>query len=245
MPNERLRSHLLSRGIAVIDLAAEVEVDPKTVERWITQDRVPHRRHRWATAKLLKTDEAYLWPSVADDHHTASASQAELVQLYPHRGLVPGTLWSALFENARETIDILVYSGLFVFDTHPAICELLTEKAGQGVKVRILLGDEDSDVVRQRGDEEGIGADLGARIRLTRAALRPVLDVPGIEIRTHSTILYSSLYRFDADLLANVHVYGAPAPQNPVLHLRRVPGGRLFDHFIRGLDDVWATSTGG
>jgi hypothetical protein len=32
-------------------------------------------------------------------------------------------------------------------------------------------------------------------------------------------------------MLVNAHVYGAPAAHSPVLHLRRLPGGRLFDHY--------------
>jgi len=47
-----------------------VSVDTKTVERWITRERVPHRPHRAAMAKLLGVDETYLWPSIADDQRT-------------------------------------------------------------------------------------------------------------------------------------------------------------------------------
>jgi hypothetical protein len=45
---------------AMAEVAAQVGVDPKTVERWIVLGRIPHRSHRWATASLLGTDEAYL-----------------------------------------------------------------------------------------------------------------------------------------------------------------------------------------
>lgn len=43
---------------------------PKTVERWITKGRVPHRTHRWSAAKLLGTDEASLCPEIMDDART-------------------------------------------------------------------------------------------------------------------------------------------------------------------------------
>ncbi|WP_197682482.1 helix-turn-helix transcriptional regulator [Jiangella sp. DSM 45060] len=42
MPNERLRSRITAAGLTLDDIATHVEVDPKTVERWITTDRVPH-----------------------------------------------------------------------------------------------------------------------------------------------------------------------------------------------------------
>ena len=40
-------------------------------------------------------------------------------------------------------------------------------------------------------------------------------------------------------MLVNTHAYGSPAAQNPVLHLQRIPGGRLFDHYINSFDRVW------
>jgi hypothetical protein len=42
-----LRALLLERGVTLDRLAEAVRVDPKTVERWITKGRVPHRRHRY------------------------------------------------------------------------------------------------------------------------------------------------------------------------------------------------------
>jgi hypothetical protein len=65
--NERLRSCITGAHLTIAEVAAQVGVDPKTVERWIVLGRIPHRSHRWATASLLGTDEAYLWPELADD----------------------------------------------------------------------------------------------------------------------------------------------------------------------------------
>jgi hypothetical protein len=81
---------------------------------------------------------------------------------------------------------------------------------------------------------------LAARIRISLTYLREVLHEPGVEIRLHETILYNSIYRFDDELLANAHAYGSPAPRNPVLHLRRVPQGRVFDHYMNSFDRVWS-----
>jgi transcriptional regulator with XRE-family HTH domain len=64
MANERLRSCLAAAKLTTSDLAAHVGVDVKTVERWIIKGRVPYRAHRTATAALLRTTEAYLWPDV-------------------------------------------------------------------------------------------------------------------------------------------------------------------------------------
>jgi hypothetical protein len=42
----------------------------------------------------------------------------------------------------------------------------------------------------------------------------------------------------DDDLLVNAHVYGAPAAHSPVLHLRRLSGGQLFDHYQASFERV-------
>jgi hypothetical protein len=54
--------------------------------------------------------------------------------------------------------------------------------------------------------------------------------------------LYNSIFRFDNVLLANTHTYGAPADHSPVLHLHRIPGGRLFDHYMSGFERSWDQS---
>jgi hypothetical protein len=100
-----------------------------------------HRSHRWATASLLGTDEAYLWPELADDRRTQAASASELVTLYPNRGAVPGPLWRSLLEAATDRIDVLVFAGLFLPDGYPEIAKLLATKAEEGAKIRLALGD--------------------------------------------------------------------------------------------------------
>jgi len=244
MVNERLRSSIAAAGISLSDLAAQVQVDPKTVERWITTERVPHRTHRWNTARVLRTDEAYLWPQVVNDSRTRSASQAEFVALYPNRGTVPRDLWQTLVDTASEAIDILAYAALFLTDTNPDLPATLAAKARDGAQVRILLGAPDSAAVTRRGEEEEIGDGLASRVHLSMTYLAPAFDASGVEIRLHDTTLYNSLFRFDDALLVNTHAYGAPAAQSPVLHIHRIPGGRLFDHYLRSFDRVWNLAKG-
>ena len=240
MANERLRSCLAAAELTVADLAASVGVDVKTVERWITRARLPYRTHRTTTATLLRTTEAYLWPEVLDDPRVTSTSRAELVTLYPNRGAVPKDLWMQLIGAAQERIDILVYAGLFLPDGHPELSKVLISKAEQGTAVRLALGDPDSEAVRLRGEEERIGDGMAARVRLSLAYLNEAIEAPGVDLRLHATALYNSIYRFDADMLVNAHAYGSPAAQSPVLHVRRLVGGSLFDHHQESFGQVWA-----
>jgi len=56
-------------------------------------------------------------------------------------------------------------------------------------------------------------------------------------------VLYNSIYRADDQLLVNTHVYGEPAHNAPVLHLRRVAGGDMVTTYLASFDKVWAAAT--
>ena len=245
MGNERLRSALHQAGLTTHQLAEAVEVDPKTVERWLSNGRLPHQRHRAQASTTLNVDEAYLWPELLDSDRVRATSQAELIALYPNRGAVPGDMWRRLVDVAKSNIDILVYSGLFLIDSHPDLPGQLIKRAEDGLATRLLYGDPDSEIVASRGIEEGIGENLAARIRLSLTYLQPVQQVPGIELRQHHSILYNSIYRFDDEMLVNTHVLGSPAGKNPVLHIQRLPGGRLFEHYLESFDKVWISAATG
>ena len=158
-------------------------------------------------------------------------------------GAVPADLWRRLVDTAKQHFDMLVYSGLFLVDNHPDLPLTLATRAEAGLRARLLYGNPDSEIVAWRGEEEGIGEDLAARIRLSLKYMAPARGVDGVEVRQHQTVLYNSVYRFDDEMLVNTHVIGSPAPQNPVLHLQRVPGGHLFDHYLRSFDRVWDLAT--
>ena len=53
-------------------------------------------------------------------------------------------------------------------------------------------------------------------------------------------MLYNSILRFDDQMLVNPHIYSVPAFRAPVLHLRRIPGGPLFDTYVECFEHVWA-----
>jgi transcriptional regulator with XRE-family HTH domain len=241
MANDRLRGAITSAGMTAADLAGEIGVDPKTVERWISKNRIPHRRHRMRAAALLGANEAYLWPAVADDPTTKTHGRAELVEFFPTRSAVPVHLWRTLIDTATERFDYLAYAGLFLQEHHDTASRLKA-RATAGVQVRILLGDPDSAAVMLRGLEEGLGEGMASRVSLSLRYLDGLRDTDGIEVRVHETTLYNSILRSDDTLLANTHVYGAPAAQSPVLHLRRVPGGTVFDHYAGSFERIWQDS---
>jgi hypothetical protein len=242
MPNDRLRTAMLERGVTTEDLAAALGVDPKSVERWINPGRTPYRRHRYAVASHLAADEAYLWPDALNRDQVANASESEIINIYPHRWTVPSDLWRNFFDNAERDIGVLVYSGLFIAED-AGIQRVFRQKADAGATIRILLGDADSEPVAQRGIEEGIGDTMGARIRNAIVLYKPLRNIDGMEFRLHRTVLYNSIYRADDQVLVNTHIYNFPASQAPVLHLRRVAGGDMVNTYLESFDRVWDEAT--
>lgn len=243
MPNERLRAALLQRAVTPDALAEHVGVDPKTVERWIG-GRVPYRRHRYAIATKLGVEEVYLWPDALPRDQVAIASESEIVAVYPHRSEVPRDVWGRLFAEAESEIGVLVYAGLFLAED-AGVQRTFAEKAKAGVRVRVLLGDPESPGVAERGEDEGVGDAMAAKIRNALVLYRPTRSVEGIDVRFHSTVLYNSIYRADDDLLVNTHIYGVTAAYAPVWHFRRVPGGEIATAYMESFERVWESAKPG
>jgi hypothetical protein len=242
VPNDRLRHAVLRGGLTPTLLAQKLGVDPKTAERWITQDRRPYPRYRHAIAALVREDEAYLWPDVASRDRADRVGQSEVVKVYPRRAAVPNELWQRLISNAARRIGVLVYAGLFLPEQQPQLVGQIKSKARNGARVEILLGDPDSPEVAQRGAEEGIGEAMAGKVRNVLSFYRRLRDTEGVEVRFHRTTLYNSIYRFDDEMLVNMHIYGAPAAHTPVAHLRRLTDGDLFNTYVESFERVWETA---
>jgi transcriptional regulator with XRE-family HTH domain len=235
--NEPLRRAMLRGGHDTASLAEAAQVSPKSVERWLAGTSVPYPKTRYRVAALLGEDESYLWPEVTD--RTALA-RAELVNIWPRRGDVPAHLWDELLRRAGRSVDLLAFAGLFLTEEHPQWLETMRAKAEDGVRVRLLLGDPEGRQLAARDDEQAIGRGVVAgRVAAVLGAYRPLADVAAI--RLHDTPLYNSIYRFDDELLVNVHVYGLLAAHTPTLHLRRVDGA-YFHTYVESFERVWASA---
>lgn len=190
MTNERLRSALTSAGLSPRDLAERVQVDVKTVERWITNGRPPHRRTRAAVSALLHLDEHHLWPEATSACYIEASTQQEFVAFHPNRNAIPPQRWLDLAAGATEAIDIWAFAASFLHDSLDGFFEIVADRAAAGVAVRLLFGDPSSEAVKLRGVEEGLGdgfrwplleqlaisgtLHLGARNRSQTAQLHPL-----------------------------------------------------------------------
>lgn len=238
--NTALREALAASRLTETDVAANLGVDPKTVHRWLSGQR-PYPRHRWALADLLQVQEDHLWPQDRQSTKERAPLSEHAHRVYPHRWEAPREVWHDLFSEAEQEIGILVYSGLFLADD-AGILQLLGAQAREGVSVRILLGDPESEPVKQRGRDEQIGEALSARASNALLLFRTLLDVDGVEIRMHSTVLYNSIYLTEKKLLVNQHIYGLPAAKSPVIEINRELSPDMAETYVRSFDLVWQRS---
>lgn len=220
-------------------LAEQVRTDPKTVARWISTGRVPHRRNAHAVARVLGLDVHELWPSLEQRREGESVADKDLKSVHLQRSEVPIEQWRTMFATAERAIDILVYAALFLPEQIPGWNDLLREKAEGGVRVRVLIGNPDCEAVRVRGEEESFGHGIRSRCHLAAMHYRPLAALPGIEMRMHSTTLYNSLYRADDHMYVNSHLYGANAYGNPLFKLKRTASRGLFDAYAASMEAVW------
>lgn len=232
--NKVLRSAMRDAQLTEADLSARLAVDPKTVRNWL-RGQMPHPHSRSALARLLEVEEAVLWPTLG----SAEEHPAELVAVYPRRMAITQTVWQALFASAASEIGVLAYSALFLAED-ARLVQLLSEKAAQGVRVRIALGDPDGRNVDRRGVEEEIGEAMSIKIRNAIALLNPLLQRDDVEFRLHDTVLYNSMYRSDGQLLVNQHALGIPAAQSPVYHFRGGDGSEMFQSYLTSFERIWS-----
>ena len=92
--------------------------------------------------------------------------------MYPYRSSVPASLWRKLITNAKTEITLAGYTSYFLWIEQPNLTAALRRKAGQGCKVRFLVGDPDSEVTRHREELEATALTVSTRIAVTLDELR-------------------------------------------------------------------------
>jgi transcriptional regulator with XRE-family HTH domain len=212
--NENLRRALLRAHMSDEDVAARLEVDPKTVRRWL-EGRTPYLRHRWALAGMLDLDEIDLWPQV----RTTRPHPAEVRAIYPNLDSVPREVWLDLFRSAEQAVDT-------------EILAILTNRAKAGVQGRICLADPDR-----------LGAiDVADQTRRALSRYEDLFQVHSVQIRLHRTPLNNAIYRADDELIVIQQAFGIPAGRAPVIRLRRTDDSDIVTTYLESFDRIWTNA---
>jgi transcriptional regulator with XRE-family HTH domain len=239
--NDRLRQAIGGAGLEPEQLADLIEVDIRTVERWLA-GRTPYPRLRTRVARALGATEHELWPDAAAAPEIDQDSADEIQGVWAstdHAG-APG--WRELLEDARARVDLLDYSLIDILASDGAV-DRLAEKAASGCRVRILILSPDSIWVRARSaslgqtEEDYIGrSQLALEVERTRGYLEPLTGADGIDLRQLNADPGHRILCFDHEMLISPHLHGTPITRAPMIHLRRRQHYGLFDQFATHLD---------
>ncbi len=101
--NERLRAAIRQAGLEPEQLAELVEVDIKTVGRWLSGGN-PYTKHRTKVARALGREEHELWPELAaapaERDHEDTRGEIQGAWAHPDDPDIPD--WRELLEEARR-----------------------------------------------------------------------------------------------------------------------------------------------
>ena len=256
-PNEQLKQALRTAGLEIEDLAKQVDVDPKTAQRWLT-GRTPYPRYRRRVADALGVAEHLLWPD-AEQTPPAIAEPADPGANLDGAGLL-GTIQVRdlieMLSDAKHQIDLLDYTLLELLMT-PAVLDQLKAKAAAGCRIRIMVADPYDELFRLANQEfpliEGtLELDLDdpdpippMRVLSQHAfaahdlLARELMHRPGIEIRTHSAHRQNTILRFDDELLILIHTWGVATPDAMLLYTSVEQEDGQFQRFADHFQAIW------
>jgi transcriptional regulator with XRE-family HTH domain len=234
--NETLCRALIQARLTEEDVAARLQVDPKTVRRWL-EGRVPYLRHRWAIAAMVGADETDLWPQL----RSTQTRPDEVVGIYPHRDAVPLEVWLHMFGSAQREIGILDDVDMPVA-TDPPIAAVLAERARSGAKMRICLHDTNAPTGAQGAVCPDSGNTSEVRVDEVLAIYAPLHAQGKVDIRLHRGVMYNSIYYADDQMLVSQHAYGTPVKSAPMLHLLRAEDSDMTAAYSQAFETAWATA---
>ena len=211
--NHNLKNALQDAGLTVEEFAGIIQVDPKTVGRWISGESTPYPRHRATITKALALTEADLWPDDAarDPAGPRTTNTDDVIRTWAYSTDENAPDPLQLITSASEQIDIL-HTGLW-FDLTGPIATALIAQAETGVQVRILTTSP-------------------------TPALDQLAACEQIQLATGDTSGHYTLIRSDQTLTFTFLIPGEMAEPPHLLEARRGDGG-LYDRLLQNFDQLW------
>jgi transcriptional regulator with XRE-family HTH domain len=219
LENEHLQAAITRSGLTLEEFADIVQVDVKTVQRWLA-GRTPYPRHRTRVAGALDTTEDALWPdavpapTTTEAHELTTPVTGDAIAGYGHATDPAAPNTAALLSTAVERIEIAIPN----LASLPGLVELFRTSAANGRQARIIIEDPDEQV-------------------------EPLLGIDAIEVRASPAGEDHNLYRADDEMLLVLTRIGSAGASPPIIHLRRLADGGLFDRLANDFDDRWLQAT--
>ena len=210
MANEHLKNALHRAGLTIEQFAEIINVDPKTVQRWVA-GRTPYPRHRATIARSLELPEHELWPDdvqpPAGDSERERLTSGDVAGSWG-RSDHPGAPAPITFlSEGAERVEILDTAGALL--QAPGLLDALPGRAFDGSEVRVLTAAPHKFLAGRRGIE----------VRIVNAS-------PGL-----------ALLRADDTMLLAITLGGASPPA--LVELLRHDRDGLFDRLADHFQSLW------
>lgn len=127
MTNETLKNALKQAGMTPEEFATVIQVDPKSVQRWLAGTTTPYPRHRAKISRALALPEDQLWPELSPQAASDSLNPVEFV--------------------ADTTGDIDLLDNGYGIDLGPSLIDALLEQAQAGRQIRLLTHQPTADLM--------------------------------------------------------------------------------------------------
>jgi hypothetical protein len=219
LDNEQLRTAITRSGLSLDEFADTVQVDVKTVRRWLA-GRTPYPQNRASVANALDMTEHALWP---DDVPAPAATGAgepaghttgDALVGYAHATDLAAPDVDELLRAAADRIQIVVpYLG-----SDSGLLELFRAGAPNGCRVRLMIEEPDEQV-------------------------EPLLGVDTIEVRASPAGEDHILFRADDEMLLVFKRIGPAGTSPPVIDIQRQVDNGLFDRLAKDFDARWLKAT--
>jgi hypothetical protein len=217
MANDHLKTALAHANLTVEQFADIIQVDPKTVQRWVS-GRTPYTRHRGTVSRALDIPEHELWPDsvpapapVPAPHDEPALPVASAIQGWAHvyDDGAPNPI--ALLTDIYEQIDLLDAGG-----------ELLQEPGVIAALQKLIDG--------------------GCKVRIITAGLTPQqtwpTEIRQLRLRTIEQLeIHHIILRLDDTMLLILPLKDDRRP--PLFALQRQSAVEVFDRFSADIDRHW------
>jgi transcriptional regulator with XRE-family HTH domain len=216
LENEQLRTAITRAGLTFEEFADIVQVDVKTVQRWLAGRTAPYPRNRARVAGALDTTEHALWPNAVPEPTAPGASElathatGDAIAGYGHATdpAVPDV--DELLRAAVERIEIVIPD----LRSGAGLIQPFRTSAANGCRVRLIIEDPDERV-------------------------QPLLGVDAIEVRASRAGEDHVFFRADDEMLVVLVHIGSAGASPPVIHLRRQADDGLFDRLVEDFENRW------